>query len=501
MRTPDRKLLARREPARALLAAALALLAGCTVGPNYKPPVVPLPATFSSGPSNAPTDVDWWQGFDDPVLSSLIKRALAGNLDVAQALARVRQAREQEAVTRGGQGPQINASAQGSQTKLSKNALPSSFAALFSGNPSQGSSGTGLGLPGESFTIYQMGFDASWELDVFGGQRRANEADRARTEAAVWSARDAQVTLAAEVANTYEQYRALQRRLAVADEALATDREAVAFAKVRARNGVVDDSELHQDAQALDQAAAQRRDLAAEADKRVHALSTLLGAAPNALAAELAAPPAGDPTLVEVPPGLPSELLQRRPDLRAAERQAAAATAEIGVATADLYPKFSLTGALQLASRSLSSILESDSLQHNVSGAVSLPVFNRGQLHANVRLRQAQADEALLGYRKAVFAALQDVEDALTRLDADRRRLEDLRRVAGSAEDEADSAAVRYRNGLIPARDMLSARQTSEAAHDAELQAEAAAAQDIVALYKALGGGWDGHRAQATKDE
>jgi NodT family efflux transporter outer membrane factor (OMF) lipoprotein len=480
----------------------LALLAGCTVGPRYSPPAVSIPASFSNGPFAASSDdSEWWKAFDDPTLTALVRRALAGNLDVQQAVSRVEQAREQEGITRGGQGPQVNASGQGSESRLSKNSLPSGLASLFSGNPGQSSSGSGIGLPGETFTIYQLGFDASWELDLFGGNRRANEANRARTEAAVWSVRDAQVTLTAEVANTYEQYRALQRRLVLADEILGVDREAMAFSKVRAGNGLVDDSDLHQREQQVQQAAAEREDLAAQGAARLHALGTLLGEAPNALAEELSQPPTAAPVVVEVPPGLPSELLQRRPDLRTAERQAAAATADVGVATADLYPKISLTGALQLASRSLSTLLESQSLQDNISGSISVPVFNRGRLHATVRQRQAQADEAVLAYRKAVFSALRDVEDALDRLGADRRRLDELTAAALIARDQADSAAVRYRNGLTPAGDMLAARQTWQAARDGQIQAEAAAAQDVVALYKALGGGWDARRALAREEK
>jgi NodT family efflux transporter outer membrane factor (OMF) lipoprotein len=251
------------------------------------------------------------------------------------------------------------------------------------------------------------------------------------------------------------------------------------------------DSDVRRQEQSVEQAAAQREDLAAQADARLHALGFLLGLAPNALAGELSEVPGAAPELIKVPPGLPSELLKRRPDIRSAERQLAASTADVGVAAADLYPKVTLTGALQLASRSLTSILDTDSRQDNVSGRISLPLLDRGRLRATVRLREAEADEAGIAYRKTVFGALRDVEDALTRLDADRRRLEQLQASARSARDDADSAAVRYRNGLIPAGEMLGARQSWQAAEDAQVQAEAAAAQDVAALYKALGGGWD----------
>jgi NodT family efflux transporter outer membrane factor (OMF) lipoprotein len=261
------------------------------------------------------------------------------------------------------------------------------------------------------------------------------------------------------------------------------------------------DSDVRQQERAVEQAAAQRDDLAAQADARLHALSTLLGLAPNALAGELAAAPSAAPVLVDVPPGLPSDLLKRRPDIRAAERQIAAATSDVGAATADLYPKITLTGALQLASRSLSNLLEKDSLQDNASGRIALPLLNRGRLHATVRLRQAQVDEAAGAYRKTVFGALRDVEDGLTRLDADRHRLGQLQAATAAAQDEADGASVRYRNGLIAAGDMLMARQTWQTARDAQVQAEAAAAQDMVALYKALGGGWDERRTLTQEDK
>ncbi|HEX3887170.1 MAG TPA: efflux transporter outer membrane subunit [Phenylobacterium sp.] len=478
------------------------LLGACATHAPSSVPSVPVPASFSKGSSGPVVSVaEWWTAFDDPVLTGLVSHALAASPDVQQTVARVRQAREQEAITRDGHGPQVNASAQASEARLSKNALPSALAGLFSGSPGQSGPSTGLGLPGETFTTYQLGFDASWELDLFGGQRKADKAAHARTDAALWSARDAEVTLTAEVANTYQQYRALQRRLALADETLNTQREALSFLRARARNGLNMASDVRQQERAVEQAAAQRDDLAAQADARLHALSTLLGLAPNALTGELAGAPSTAPVLVEIPPGLPSDLLKRRPDIRAAERQVAAANSDIGAATADLYPKVTLTGALQLASRSLSNLLENDSLQDNASGRIAIPILNRGRLHAMVRLRQAQADEAAAAYRKTVFAALRDVEDGLTRLDADRRRLSQFKAAAAAAQDEADAAAVRYRNGLIAAGDMLTARLTWQTARDAQVQAEAAAAQDIVALYKALGGGWDERRTLTQEDQ
>jgi NodT family efflux transporter outer membrane factor (OMF) lipoprotein len=475
---------------------ALLLLGGCTVGPDYRPPAVAVPATYTgqhdaTGP--AANIADWWTAFGDPVLDGLIARAQGGNLDVRQAAARVAEARAQERVVRARGGPSLNASAQAGYTRLSENSLPAGLANLGGGGQPGGGSGGGIGLPGESFATFQAGFDASWELDLFGGQRRANEAAGARTEAAEWSARDAEVMLAAEVARTYQQYRALQRRTVLADQTLAAQREQLDFTRVRARNGLVTTEGERRQQREIDKASAAREDLLAEAEVRVHALSTLLGLAPAALAQELAAQPSAPPTPIAIPPGLPSELLQRRPDVRAAECRLAAATADIGVATADLYPKLSLTGALQLASRSLATLLEADSIFANGTGRLSLPLIGGGK-RETVAVRRAQADEALLAYQATVLGALRDVEDALTRLDADRRKGESLRTSVAAAQDAADTAQVRQRNGLVPMADVLQARQAWLADRDALAQAEAAAAQDEVALYKALGGGWDERR-------
>jgi outer membrane protein, multidrug efflux system len=484
-------------PSRIRPLVALLLLGGCTVGPDYRPPAIAVPAAYAGARDASPTASDisrWWAAFGDPVLDDLVARAQAGNLDVRQAAARVAEARAQERVVRARGGPSVNASAQAGYTRLSENSLPAGLANLGGGGqPGGGGSSGGIGLPGEDFATFQAGFDASWELDLFGGQRRANEAAGARTEAAQWSARDAEVMLAAEVARTYQQYRALQRRIALADQTLAAQREQLDFARVRAKNGLVTTIDERTQQREIEKASAVREDLLAEADVHVHALSTLLGLAPAALAQDLATPPAAASPAIIIPPGLPSELLQRRPDIRAAERKLAAATADIGVATADLYPKLSLTGALQLASRSLATLIEADSIFANGTGRLSLPLIGGGK-RETVALRKAQADEALLAYQATVLGALRDVEDALTRLDADRRKVEALRASVAAAQDAANTTQVRQRNGLVQMADVLQARQTWLADRDTLAQAEAAAAQDEVALYKALGGGWDERR-------
>ena len=475
-----------------------ALLGGCVMGPDYQPPAVPLPAAYDGAASSVASEgAAWWTGYGDPVLNDLMTRAMAQNLDIAQAAARVSQAREQEKIARGQGGPKVNATVQASQMKLSKNSLSGLLSGLGSGDSSgSGGSTSALGLPGDSFSTFQAGFDASWELDLFGGQKRAVEAGQARTQGAEWSQRDAQVVLAAEVSRTYLQYRASQRRIALLDESISAQRDLLQVVQARTGAGLVNDLDERRQQRDLQQLLAQREDLAAEAAAQLHGLALLLGQGPEGLAGQLSngAAPASD---VEIPVGLPSDLLKRRPDVRAAERQLAAATADIGASVADLYPKISLTGAAQLVSRSLSTLLESDSLQANGGGKVSLPIFDRGVRKATVRLREAQAQEAAIAYRKTVLAALRDVEDALSRLAADRVRVERLNASSALAQDADETAQVRYRNGLTTFIDVIEARSTSISAQDSLVQAQAAVLLDIAALHKALGGGWtDGQQVQ-----
>ncbi len=466
------------------------LLAGCTVGPDYRAPEMAVPPGFSAGQTPAAATSEWWKGFEDPTLDSLVARALAGNLDIRQAASRVVQARAQERAVRAGGGPSLNAGAQAGYTRLSANSIPSSIANF--GDPTNGNS-SGFGLPGEGFANFLVGFDASWELDLFGGQRRANEAARARTEAAVWQGRDAEVTLTAEVARQYFELRGLQRRMAIADGTIASARELLEILNARAKNGLSSTIDSRRQERDLARLVADRQGLAAEAEARMHALGVLLGQPPLSLAEELAGA-GGPPKAIEVPAGLPSQLLERRPDVRAAERRLAAATADIGVATADLYPKFSLTGALQLVSRSLSTMLETDSILARGAGGFSLPLLGRGASRATVELRTAQADEALIAWQGDVLGAMRDVEDALSRLDAARKRVEQLSAAERAARDAMETALVQNRHGLTGFIEVIEAQQALWQASDALAQAEGAQAGDTVALYKALGGGWDERR-------
>ncbi len=466
---------------------ALALLASaCTVGPDYQPPNTTVPSGYAE--SQAPTNAGdaelstWWTAFRDPQLDELVNRAIAQNLDVEMAAARIREARARERVAGAAASPNVDAQGSVTRQRISENAIPAPPGAGGSGN-------SGFGLPGQEFTTWRVGFDASWELDLFGRTRRSVEAARARTGAAVWSRRDVQVSVAAEVVRTYLALRTLQQRIANAEAELERQQRFERLVAARARGGLVTGQDLAQQSSERAAAASAIPALKAEADAQTHALGVLTGETPEALIAQLSQPRAL-PVLPSVPAGLPSDLLRRRPDIRSAERELAASTADIGVAVADLYPRFSLTAAPALVSTALASLLEWGSRSFSASGAVDWPIFNGGRTRANIAVANARQSQALIAYRKTVLTALQDVEDSLSRTDGDRNQLAKLEAAVSQARRAEDLARTRYRGGLVTLSDVLVAQGRRLSLENQVIEAKGALARDTVALFKALGGGW-----------
>lgn len=484
---------------RAILATAL-LLGACTVGPAYHEPVLPVPPAFV-GPQPPGAAIDpahWWTAFGDAELTALIERALKDNPDIATAASRVREARAQEISARAAELPTVDANANVTHVEFSKNAGLSSLARQFGGGGASGLSGTGAGsgtgggiaLPGDGITTFALGFDASWELDLFGGARRGVEAAVARTQAAKWNGRDAAVTLAAEVAQAYFALRLDEAQAAVVEQELIRQRRALEIAGHISEVGLVARVDVTRQRATLTATQARLEPIRADRDVRLHALGILLGQAPGALVAELQAPATLGAAPV-IPAGLPSDLLRRRPDVRAAERNLAAANADIGVATADLYPRFSLTGMAQLISTSLATLFSGDSLQLTGTGAATFPLIDFGKRKAAVKVRREEREQAYQAYRTTVLRALRDVEDALSQIDAERRRNAVLRGAITDRQATADAVSAQYRTGLVAQdsllnaeTDLLSARENL-AASDAQLR------QQSAALFKALGGGWD----------
>ena len=470
---------------RAAAAAAL-LLGGCTVGPDYREPQLAVPQRYLEAPA-APgaTDADlagWWRGFGDPRLSGLVERALAQNLDIEAAAARIREARALERAAGAGAMPRVAAEGSVTRQRISENAIP---APPGTGTPEGG----GFALPGEEFTTWRIGFDAGWEIDLFGRNVREREAARARAGAALWTYHDWQVSVAAEVAGAYLQLRAVQAQIAIAKTELARLQRLERLVSARARGGLVSAQEVAEQRSASAASAAAIPQLDARARTEIHALGVLTGSTPDALAAELVQP-AALPTPPAVPAGLPSDLLRRRPDIRAAERELAAATADVGVAVADLYPRFSLSAAPALVSTALASLLEWGSRSFTAGAAIDWPLFDGGRRRATVEARTARQEQALIAYRKAVLAALQEVEDALSRVDGDRRRLSELEQAIAAAERSEEIARTRHRGGLVTLSDVLQAQARRHSLEEQLVETRDALNRDTIALFKALGGGW-----------
>lgn len=475
------------------------MLAACAVGPNYTPPATPAPARFveasaANGTAPAPALAGWWRAYRDPELDRLIALALADSPDVRIAVSRIAQARAAERAARSGLFPQVDASAGTNYTRFSKNAGLSSLTSLFGGGGAGaggGAGGGGVALPGNHIQTYSLGFDASWEIDLFGGTRRQIEGARARTEAAEWSARDAQVSLVAEVADAYFQLRTLQERERVARTEVDRQQRNLLIAQNTARSGLLAEGDSIRQRSELANAEASVGPIVADGKAAMHGIAVLTGRTPDALIGELAVVRPQLPPPPAVPPGLPSDLLRRRPDVRAAERTLAAATADIGVATADLYPRFSLTGMAQLISTALSNLISSNSLQLVGGATANLPVLDFGRRSGALAQRRAAADEAYQQYRRTILSALRDVEDALVRVATEQQRRDALARGLTDSRRAVAAVEARWRSGLTDFGDVLLARAAVSQGEDQLASSEGNLRRSLLSLYKALGGGWE----------
>jgi NodT family efflux transporter outer membrane factor (OMF) lipoprotein len=454
--------------------------AACTVGPRYRQPAVATPPAYVEAvdtPRTAirPDDADlsrWWTQFPDRTLQDLIARALASNLDLQTAASRVREARAQETIATAAEYPTLNANATAATLNSNRGATKA------------------LPIPGH-LNLYSAGLDATWEVDLFGGTRRAIEEARANTAASQWARRDGEVSLTAEVANDYLTLRALQARIAVGQAELQRQRDLGVLVGDRRKTGFVTNLDVNQQTTVVANAAAQIPQLQAQAKAQIHAIGVLLALPPEAVEAELTANggviPPPPPTL---PVGLPSELLRRRPDIREAERKLAAASAEIGVQTANLYPKLNLLGLASFASMTPASLFDTQNFSSAAAGMLSQPIFEGGRSRASIRVAREQYAQAGFAYQGAVLGALRDVEDALARYRTDEERRASLEQSVTASNASLVIAEDQYKTGLVTFINVLQAENASLNAQDQLVQANAQAVTDIVAVYKALGGGW-----------
>jgi NodT family efflux transporter outer membrane factor (OMF) lipoprotein len=462
---------------------ALVLLQSCAVGPNYQQPKTAAPPQWSAPMAGGETNLEpaiasWWKSFKDPQLDSLIERAAKANHDLRIAGARVREARALYRIAASQLWPTIDAGGSYARQNQSKH------------QPIIGGLPIPSNVPFEN-NVYQAGFDASWEIDVFGGTRRSVEAGKAEVAAAQFGQRSVLVTLLGEVARNYVETRGFQRRLEIAKKNLKTQEEALAITQDRFKNGLTSDLDVQQAATLLAATRSVIPMLETSIQASIHRLDVLLGQPPGTLMAELSqqAPiPTAPP---EVPAGLPSDLLRRRPDIQQAERQLAASTARIGVATADLFPKFSLTGLAGFQSISAGDWFNADSRFWSVGPTVQWRIFDAGRIRANIRVQNARQEQALAAYEKTVLASLEEVENSLIAYAKEQIRRRSLEDAVKSSQDSLHLANQLYSNGLVSFINVLDAERSVYLAEDALVQSEKTVTQNLISLYKALGGGWE----------
>jgi NodT family efflux transporter outer membrane factor (OMF) lipoprotein len=457
----------------------LIFTSGCLVGPDYRTPKAPLVVNWSepleSGLTNCePPIARWWSVFHDPSLDSLIDRAVKYNHSLRQAEAAVRQARASVGVVRADLWPSADATGAYSRNRNSQHGFL-----------------TPPGNVSPNYNLYQAGFDASWELDLFGGTRRAIESATANEQAAEFGRDDVLVSLLAEVAVNYVQVRGYQRRIAIAVDNIRSEQDALDITRSRLQGGMASDLDVSQAASVKAATEAAVPSLESALAASIHHLSTLLGQPPGALYNELSAPgpiPAAPP---EIPVGLPADLLRRRPDVRRAERQLAAATAQIGVATAELFPKFSLTGSGGLESVSAGDFFTAGSKMWTVGPSAQWRILDAGRIRANIRVQNALQEQALESYETTVLGAFEDAENALAAYAKERSRFVALSEDVRASQRALDVATELYSRGMNGFLSVVVAETTLYNAQGQLAQSQTAIATDIIALYKATAGGWE----------
>ncbi|MBZ9995898.1 efflux transporter outer membrane subunit [Mesorhizobium sp. BH1-1-4] len=451
-----------------------AMLAGCVVGPDYRTPILPMPANWSG--QKPPKSVQparlsqWWRRLRDPQLDTLVEEAVAGNLDVATARAKIREARASYRQSAGTLLPSADGS--GSVTRNKSAATTSGTDSIYS--------------------QYQSGFDASWELDLFGANRRGVEAARYDVDASEQELRSTLLTLVGDVASYYAQARGYQARIALARRSAASQRQTAELTRTMAQAGTATAADV---AKAMGQASSTEASvptLEASYAEAVHRLSVLTGRPPAALSERLKrSAPIPAPRL-PIPTGIPADILLSRPDVLMAERQYAQYTAKVGQAEAARYPTVSLTGDISTTAYKLGDLGKNSSIGWSFGPTLSVPLFNAGQLKAAVEVAQAQRDQYFIAYRSSVLTALEDVENALVSLAQERIRIGKLASSAKSYGDAARLEGTLYKAGETSLLDVLDAQRSLYSAEDSLLQSRVLLATNYIALNKALGGGWDG---------
>jgi len=471
-----------------LILAGAALLGGCAgfppkVGEDYKKPEIAVPSQWSVTTSPEKGDsaqrlAKWWRQFNDPQLDKLIDEALAGSYDLKLAQAKLRQSRASRSQAVSGLFPTLTASGSATRTQYSNANAYSSVAGGMSGS-----------IP--TRTLYDAGFDASWEIDIFGGTRRgieAAEADLASSEADLNNTR---VSLVAEVAQNYIELISYRQRINIAQSNLASQSETLQITEWRYQAGLVTSTDVEQARTNREQTRASIPDLEVSSASAENRLAVLVGKNPGSLHDQLKTAKTLPVLPASVASGIPADVLTQRPDLIAAERTLAAETARTGQKLAKRFPSLNLSGSLGWQAYSLGALGAAGTLTKSLAASLSQTLFDGGNLRSQVEIQSAVQEQAFVTYQKSVLTALEDVENALRSYASGRDRVDARSKAAESARNAAQLTRQQYQSGLVDFQKVLDTERTLLTAEDNLASAEASMRTSLVTLYKALGGGWE----------
>jgi NodT family efflux transporter outer membrane factor (OMF) lipoprotein len=439
---------------------------GClTVGPDYEPPESPV-----IGDAQFETPADWWASLGDPMLTELVAEALTNSPDAKSAVAAVRAARAQLGAVRSSLGPQVDARGSFSRSEPSES-VP-------------------MSIDGD---LYSAGFDAAWELDIFGGVRRANEAAKAYLQGQDALRADVDVSLAAETAQAYVQLRGAQQLLFVATKNLELQQETFDLLQSKFDSGLINELVLQQARANLESTRAAVPQSATAVERSLNALAVLTGNMPGSLHERLSDLRNIPVATLENVTGIPADLLRRRPDVRVAERKLAEQTARIGIAKSDYFPKLTLNGSIGVEALTFSGLGESGNDSSSFGPSVRWAIFRSGQIRNNIKAKTALQEQALAGYEKSVLSAVQETRDALTAFRNEQLRLDALTAATGAARIAVELSANRYENGLEPFDTVLDSQRVQLQLEEQQVRSQSESTLSLIRLYKALGGGWVQH--------
>jgi len=445
------------------------LLSACAVGPDYVAPKPNLPEQWHNSTKNsqaldAKALANWWTTFNDPQLSTLIEQSINGNFDLKKALARINEARARRGIAKADFYPKINSSGLVGET--------------YNGN-------TDIRNP-----RYGLGLDASWEIDLFGRIARSVESTQATLEASEANYQDVMVSLIAEVALNYVQMRTSQAQFKVAEQNLQAQMEIYQLALWRWQSGLANKLDAEQALSSVEQLTAQLPTLKTNIAQNQHQIAVLLGVTPASLNAPLNNDKSIPRTDLKIAIGVPADVLRQRPDIKRAERELAAKTAQIGVATAELYPKLTLSGNIGLETIKASNLFTTAGLIDSLLGKLTFPIFNAGQIRENIAVQNAQQQQTLADYETTVLNALKDVENTLVGIAQEQQRLQDLEQATATAQRAMSLAKTQYESGLTEFLNVQQTQRTLLSLQEQYVSSQGQLSTYIISLYKALGGGW-----------